>query len=410
MKIKLKDYKGITLLALIITIIVLLILAVVAITSINKNNIINHTKEAKEKYSVAEEKEKIILATHEAILKGKGTIDKSGVESGMNSQFPNNGYQKIDWNESDEYVRVLITTSKRQYKITLNTGDVEYEKYPGLKVGDIVNYTAPVSFDITWRVLRIENGQVLLVSHDDVESLDLNSENLSDKQLKVWDKTTQSYQNAENYLDEVCSKYLNTKYAIEGRCINVDDIDKITGYDKTTFDRGSTGKYGNEIAYKRIQDPNYQYIYRLYYQLNNSGQWIKSNADFNVDDNYFAQLNLTKDNTLKNNFYAYDITRINDKNDKNYNIYNALFKSYGYDRGYWLNSSFAYAPDPENSCWGIFSMRCYADKTYVSGEVLLGYGSTTSKTERGIRPVITLKSDIKLTETSEGSSIWNIVE
>ena len=96
MKIKLKDYKGITLLALIITIIVLLILAVVAITSINKNNIINHTKEAKEKYSVAEEKEKIILATHEAILKGKGTIDKSGVESGMDSQFPNNGYQKID--------------------------------------------------------------------------------------------------------------------------------------------------------------------------------------------------------------------------------------------------------------------------------------------------------------------------
>lgn len=408
MKIKLKDYKGITLLALIITIIVLLILAVVAITSINKNNIINHTKEAKEKYSVAEEKEKIILATHEAILKGKGTIDKSGVESGMDSQFPNNGYQKIDWNESDEYVRVLITVSKRQYKITLNTGDVEYEKYPGLKVGDIVNYTAPVSFDITWRVLRIENGQVLLVSHDDVESLDLNSENLSDKQLKVWDKTTQSYQNAENYLDEVCSKYLNTKYAIEGRCINVDDIDKISGYNKTTFDRGSTGKYGNEIAYKKdLRFPDEPNDYYLYYQLNNSGQWICTNY---IDNNYLTQWNLTKDNTLKNNFYAYGITRINDTNDKNYNIYNALFKSYGYDGGYWLNSSFAYAPEPMDVSWGIFSMHCYESRTSINGEVLMGYGSTTSKTKRGIRPVITLRSDIKLTETSEGSSIWNIVE
>ena len=408
MKEKIKNMKGITLVVLIITIIVLLILAVVAITSINKNNIINHTKEAKENISVAEEKEKIILATHEAILIGKGTIDKSGVGSGMDSQFPNNGYKKISWDESDEYVRVQIIASKRHYKITLNTGDVEYEKYPGLKVGDIVNYTAPVSFNITWRVLRIENGQVLLVSHNDVETVDLDSENLSNRQLKVWDKTTQSYKNAENYLDEVCTKYLNTQYAIEGRCINVDDIDKIIGYDKTTFDKGSTGKYGNEIAYKIVQDTNYSYIYNLYYQLNNSGSWI--NTNLNIKDDYLASLNLTEDNALKNNYYAYEISKIDDENDKNYNIYNALFRSYGYDGGYWLNGSFAYAPEPTKYCWGILSMHGNENRTYVGGEVLLGYGYANSKRERGIRPVITLKSDIKLTETSEGSSIWDIVE
>lgn len=45
------------------------------------------------------------------------------------------------------------------------------------------------------------------------------------------------------------------------------------------------------------------------------------------------------------------------------------------------------------------------------GEALEGYGSANNyKSRRGVRPVITLKSDIKLKETDTGSGIWNIVE
>ena len=48
--------KGITLIALIITIIILLILSVVTITSISNSNILKHAQDAKENYSIAEEK------------------------------------------------------------------------------------------------------------------------------------------------------------------------------------------------------------------------------------------------------------------------------------------------------------------------------------------------------------------
>ena len=49
--------KGITLVALIITIIVLLILAVVAIRTVSNDGIISHAKNAKDKYSVEQNKE-----------------------------------------------------------------------------------------------------------------------------------------------------------------------------------------------------------------------------------------------------------------------------------------------------------------------------------------------------------------
>lgn len=122
MKEKFKSTKGITLVALIITIIVLLILAVVSINSIRSNNILQHAKDAKEDYSKAEEKEKITLAVHEAVLDGKGAINKNGVQSGMNSQFPN-GWEEVSSNTDS--ITVKIKASGNQYKITLSSGKVE---------------------------------------------------------------------------------------------------------------------------------------------------------------------------------------------------------------------------------------------------------------------------------------------
>ena len=61
MKEKLKQTKGITLIALIITIIILLILAMVSIRLIMNNGIIAKAEKATNDYSVSEEKEQIQL-------------------------------------------------------------------------------------------------------------------------------------------------------------------------------------------------------------------------------------------------------------------------------------------------------------------------------------------------------------
>lgn len=56
-----RGQKGITLVALIITIIVLLILAVVAITAITDDGIIDHAKNANQKYTEAQVAENGVL-------------------------------------------------------------------------------------------------------------------------------------------------------------------------------------------------------------------------------------------------------------------------------------------------------------------------------------------------------------
>jgi len=61
----LKNQRAITLIALIITIVILLILAVVAIQSVNGDGIIKHAQDAKNDYTIAQEKEQIGLALSE---------------------------------------------------------------------------------------------------------------------------------------------------------------------------------------------------------------------------------------------------------------------------------------------------------------------------------------------------------
>lgn len=107
MKEKIKNTKGITLVALIITIIVLLILAVVAITSINNNKIIEYAKNGRDSYAQkkAEEEENLNSFDHyienNISNSGTGTANErtfyvigEGTTLGIIKLKSNN---KIDW-------------------------------------------------------------------------------------------------------------------------------------------------------------------------------------------------------------------------------------------------------------------------------------------------------------------------
>ena len=122
---KSKTQKGITLIALIITIVVLLILAVVTIRAVQGDGIIKHAKDAKEQYSVAEEKEKLYLAVNESFMSGKGVIEETSLTNALNSKFGDNNWQYSE--KAEEYFKVKISASEREYKIYKN-GKVEEEK------------------------------------------------------------------------------------------------------------------------------------------------------------------------------------------------------------------------------------------------------------------------------------------
>ena len=155
MKKNLKNNRGITLVALIITIIVLLILAVVAITSISKSNIIKHAQNARDSYSIEDEKEKVTLAVHEALLENQGSITKLSVKNGMTTYFGETGWGEVT-SSDDNIMIVEIVSSKRKYKITLSSGKVEE-----IKTGDNGGEDNPVS------------EEKYLVVGDKIENLDI---------------------------------------------------------------------------------------------------------------------------------------------------------------------------------------------------------------------------------------------
>ena len=306
----------------------------------------------------------------------------------MNSQFPNNGYQKIDWNESDEYVRVIIKASKRQYKISLDTGKVEYEKYPGLKIGDKVNYTVS-GYTGEWRVLDIGENYVKLLATSNVETLRMDGSSES-----LWDETTKSYKNGENKLDEICKKYINETYATEAKSIKVEDIDKITEYKKTGYGTGEVCKYNNKVTYK-LENGN------IKYKVNSEDYIASTETKFRMPTRYSEYLTETYEYEVISNYYSYDADIDTKLSDTTNNVYRMMFGND--DQVYWLSSTYVNA-QAGRAYFGIRTIRDGRVHGIDLWDSRLGFYSLSA----GVRPVVTLKSDIKLTQTSENSGEWNI--
>ena len=344
---KQKMNKGITLIALIITIIVLLILAVVAISSVKGEEIIAHAKNAKSQYSEAQTNEQDMLSIYEEELeKGQGTY--------------------------------------REYVINKELN----EKYAGLKLGDKVNYTVPTgkTYSGEWRVLEIENGQIKLVATTNVETKTLAGD---DTTLGIWDETTASYKNAEDALDTICAEYLNTAQATIAKSIRAEDIDKITGYDKTTYGEGHIYQYGNKVTYSINANGKVEYSSAVKSGTSEQTTFRKPQGTTNITSPY----------TVTSNFYYYDVDGETELKNKASNAYQMLF---GNDNQiYWLASSFV---DTSNAGFGV---RCVYNG-YLSGSTLWIATRGKYSLDYGIRPVIYLNSNAKLTETTAGSGIWNI--
>ncbi len=120
MNTKLKNNKGITLIALVITIIVLLILAGVSIAMLTgENGILTQAQNSKEATENAAEEEKIRLATMAAIGESLGgDIEQEDLEKELDEYFGQDGYEIASGeNEGKDGFIVTIDESGNQYFI-----------------------------------------------------------------------------------------------------------------------------------------------------------------------------------------------------------------------------------------------------------------------------------------------------
>ena len=246
---KIKERKGITLIALVITIIVLLILAGVSIATLTgQNGILSQAQNAKEQTEVANAKEQAqmdILAWQsdklekgestdlsnsiiKEILTGKDYVGTAGDESFTTK----NGEYEIPYSD-------LYNSNKAELPEGLQVGSTVYYNPDGTYEWKSKYCSSPEdtsyqktldsssgAFDLQkWRVFDYneETGEVMLVPEHSTDDGEDGAEATSGT---VYLKGAQGYNNAVQLLNEACSNlYGNEEKGITARSIKMEDIE-----------------------------------------------------------------------------------------------------------------------------------------------------------------------------------------
>ena len=452
-----KKQRGITLIALVITIIVLLILAGVSIAMLTGNNgILSQAQKASEETKIAEEKEQIGLAWNgaTAVKQAQGAITASDIESQLSQNGVTNaevsGDIVIKFEDEDGTSRwykienvgtitgpykseeevptatTLVDTFKKAQTDGCAGGETCTNPEEHLHIGDYVSYNPIATGDdgteekykyeslsskngytdlekqvytvnndtekVNWIVLGLsEDGNNLLItSGTPVRKEGTNTPSSDDPYLYLYGST--GYINAEDELNNISKIYGNGDFAEGARSITVEDVNKLTGYNPETDyteEDGNIGEYGNEVTVKGNGDGTYNY---------SGSNGVKGRFTGNYSTNGFSYIekesnqlknigttDATTEAKFKNDYYYYDAIEM-----VNENIYNKFFDPTG-DKHYWLTSR---AVDVLQN-YAHFSVRFVG---YGGGGAGALFGSTGSEFDRcyGVRPVVTLKSDVTI--------------
>ena len=435
---KLKENKGITLIALVITIIVLLILAGVTIATLTGDNgILTKASDAKVQTDETAEREAIGIAYNGAIAETKGG---SVTAEGLNSQFSINGTKATATANGDK-IKIDFETGRSYTINAYGTVEKYIDIAQYIKVGDYINYNPTVTtkdgqtaveaskltytsqvgtatehgngnsaqtFTATantkWRVLNINSdGTVELISENIIQTSATTPSN-----FKL--QGARGYLYAEQELNEVCKIFgygygadtsKGANYTVGGpadtpitgkiegtgaRSITIEDINKQVGiYEENGQMKSSTGRV-IDSRYGSTENPTVDIFYpTMDTTLGNSTTGISTTAGG-------KNIKFTK--------YEYSVSE-----DLNTNIRNML-----YNGGYWLASR-CIAPYNNEAEFNVYYV--YGPNT-ITAFLCRGYRSElyeNPRNQEAVRPVVNLKSDVidvKASSEYNGFKMWNL--
>ena len=291
-----------------------------------------------------------------------------------------------------------------------------------LKIGDYVNDkgTQNVSgFDGKWRVLGVEDGQLLLVTdtyyapfaEDTTNGIARSSSgsvgpDLYGLQLSGKD----GHDNGVNRLNKIGKQYNNSKLE-KGRSINPNDINKITGYNPnntgvndpeqtgtgTPFGNGNAWQYKNKVTYTLEGG-------KVWYQGTNTVT-KKTQSTYTSFKLLGETNNITSPTQLESTAYMYYPTTLTEASDDTKSVglakgsvaYNMLFTpQYA---PYWLASLCVYANAGVAFCSLFIVSSGYVTRCDVWDSYYGPVGSTF-----GVRPAVSLKSNITPSLVTEGNA------
>ena len=454
------NQKGITLIALVITIIVLLILAAVSIATLTgENGILTRATDAKEQTEIAEEKEAIGLAYNGVMAENKG----NGVSSGeLEIELHNNG--RTDAHATGENPITVTFDSGRSYTVD-NNGNIEIsdgnedndgttlvnmfiagercenpdncDNEEHLHVGDYLKYTPSnptastadmednplksqytgvedtqtytVNSNTKWQVIGLSEDRqhVLLTTESPIQK------DGADPYLKLGG--AESYIYCKKVLDGVCSIYANDDLADEVRSMTMEDITNVLGITIDKEENKAYNKNETEISgFQGFFGTDNQYLYE-------STDYAPENyvIDEYSDGSYTRKTSGSVANILSATRGTVDqsayMIMASDSNvvEPGSTIYNILFNgttAEPYSKSYWLASPGVYV-DSDGGYARFSPGLVYGGHATAGGHILFYSGGYRSADSFAVRPVVSLKSEIKGSEierdVASTSDIWD---
>ena len=418
-----RNERGITLVALTVTLVVLLILAGITIATLfGDNGVINKAQKAKEETEKAEKYE----------IAGINEIEKN-----MNSTISQNKWEQ---NEDGTITDGEITLKIGDYvNYDCTTSNATYTS-PKEKTGHTADQVFKAKeYQYGWRVLGVSDNKELLVISEDFVQPNEGGTTLGVRKAYTL-RGKDGYINGVEELSKICNLYGNGNGAKKARCVNIDDINKITGYNPNNIGKRDPSQLVNN-GEKSFKGEIYEYGNSVEYTLTADGVKYESkgnDAEGGVNKTYknftyydekekkLKKLNIDEKITLKSSAYYYYPTTLTESGytDATTGIsirsveYKMLFtnSSTGVNTGspgqnsnfrYWLSSTFIRTSP---ACIGV-GLREVRDgfvdymELYYSAEGLHEIGF-------GIRPVIYINNNVQLKYTNtqkDGCNLYEII-
>ena len=406
---KMKNFKGITLIALVVTIVVLLILAGVSIGMLaGENGIIRQAIQAKANTRGAEVKETVDMAVNEnKMLDYSNTTGTKKTRQEVIEKLQNEG--KL----TDKEVEQLQTVDK----ITIGEIEVDFSglnEEEGTTIGDIysdelvgteiknttLDSKLPEGTDNSWIILgKDKDGSIMLTTSKPIS----NGATLTDSDWLSY----------EEDLNTACSIYggIIQGQEIKSRCMTIDDVNMVTGFVEPEFNTYTfTNEATNDYENKRV---NYWHPDENGTATESDGTgdpnlWSKNETTYECDAyEYYID---TSSNTVK---YVYE-------GSNGIETYTTPLKNtnliFGDNLDYWYvlaSRSTAITPTDAYFFISFVSAGKVARGNMLAGDFLM-CSSNSSSFEGGklsaalpIRPIINLPSNIKVEELS---GEWTIIE
>ena len=259
-----------------------------------------------------------------------------------------------------------------QDRTTVTNGDIT------LEVGSrITGYEANGISD--WYVLGAEDGKLLITTKSCPEKVELRGRD--------------GYTNGVEILNNVAKKYTNSIYADgNSRSINVDDVNRVTGYNPETAGYGANEpwQYGNEVTFywdgtvfpyysaSNGVTGQFTWYHRLGFFYQTVSAWITSQKSITATESNKEEI--TK---LTSTFYKYEGSHYLDENSDAYQL---LFRG----KSYWLGSSYVYC----GSYYAEWGFHFVGRDGNVHNKSLADSKGSEDSDFFGVLPVVSLKPDI----------------